>query len=209
MRILIADDHAVVRRGLRQILAAEFPKAAFGEAQNARETVAMVTEQKWDLVVLDITMPGRSGLDALKDLKEVRPKLPVLIMSVHPEDQFAVRVLKAGAAGYLTKDSAPEQLVQAVTKVLAGKKYVSPALAEALATELGKPMRAAPHKRLSDREFEVLRLIGAGQTVKEIGAALSLSIKTLSTYRTRLLLKMNLRTTAELIRYAVRHGLVK
>src|SRR5438309_9792068 len=156
MRILIADDHAVVRHGLKQILADEFKRAEFGEARNGQEVLNRVWKERWDVIVLDITMPGRGGLEVLKEIKKSKPKIPVLVLSMHPEDQFAVRVLKAGASGYMTKESAPEELVGAVKKVLAGGRYVSPALAEKMASYLAIDTPNPPHERLSDREFVVL-----------------------------------------------------
>ena len=208
MHIFIADDHAVVRRGLRQILAEEFPQAEFGEAGTAAAALAQTAKGKWDIVITDVTMPGRSGLDLLKDLKAARPKLPVLVLSVHPEDQFAGRVIKAGAAGYLNKDSAPTLLVAAVRKVLAGGCYVSDAFAQHLAADLRTGADKPPLELLSDREFEVLRHLAAGRQVKEISGELGLSVKTISTYRMRLLKKLDLRTTADLLRYANQHGLL-
>jgi DNA-binding NarL/FixJ family response regulator len=209
MRILLVDDHTVVRRGLRQILEGEYPRAVFGEADNARTALALVAAQQWDIVILDITMPGRSGLDALKDIKQVKPKLPVLILSMHPEDQYAPRVLRAGAAGYLTKDAVVEELVKAVQRITGGGRYVSARFAEWLAGSLQAPTSGERHANLSDREFQVLTLLAGGKTVKEAAAELSLSIKTVSTYRARLLEKLQLRTTAELMRYAVQHRLVE
>ena len=208
-RILIADDHAVVRRGLKQILADEFTKADFGEASNAREALDRIRKEKWDTVVLDITMPGLGGLEALKEIKEARPKLPVLVLSMHLEDQFAVRVLKSGASGYMTKESAPEELVGAVKKVLAGGRYVSPALAEKMASYLAIDTPNPPHERLSDREFVVLRMIASGKTVSRIAVELSLSVKTVSTYRTRILEKMGMMSNAELTHYAIKNQLVE
>ena len=209
MKILITDDHAVLRRGLKQILEDGFGRIQFGEAANASEAVAHVAREHWDLVMLDITMPGRSGLDALKEIKAVKPNMRVLVLSVHSEDQFAVRVLKAGASGFLNKDSAPEELVKAVRKVLGGGRYVSTSLAEKLAMKLDKPGDQLPHQTLSDREFQVLRMIGSGKTVSEIATELSLSVKTVSTYRARILEKMNLNTNAELTRYSFEHKLVE
>lgn len=209
MKILITDDHAVLRRGLKQILEDGFGKIQFGEAANAGEAIAAVAKEAWDLVVLDITMPGRSGLDALKEIKSLKPATRVLVLSVHSEDQFATRVLKAGASGFLNKDSAPEELVKAARKVLAGGRYVSAALAEKLAGTLDKKTAELPHQTLSDREFQVLRMIGSGQTVGEIAVELSLSVKTVSTYRARLLEKMDLHTNAELTRYAFENKLVE
>ena len=208
MKILITDDHAVLRRGLRQILEDGFGKIQFGEAASGSEAIEAVAREHWDLVMLDITMPGRSGLDALKEIKVLKPNMRVLVLSVHSEDQFAVRVLKAGASGFLNKDSAPEELVKAVRKVLAGGRYVGDSLAEKLAGTLEKKGIEFAHELLSDREFQVLRMIGSGQTVSEIGGELSLSVKTVSTYRTRILEKMKLNTNAELTRYAFEHKLV-
>lgn len=209
MRILITDDHAVVRQGLKQILAAEFKKADFGEAGNANEAVRQVTDKPWDVVIMDVTMPGRSGLEALKDIKQLRPKLPVLMLSMHPEDQFAVRILKAGASGYMTKESAPEELVGAVRKVMNGGRYVSPALAEKMASYLSLDVQTAPHERLSDREFLVLRMIASGKPVSVIAKELSLSVKTVSTYRTRILEKTGMTNSAELTHYAIKNNLVE
>jgi two-component system invasion response regulator UvrY len=197
-----------VRHGLRQILADEFKKAVFGEARNATEALDLVWKENWDVVVLDITMPGRSGLDVLREIKKSKPKLPVLVLSMHPENQFAVRVLKRGASGYMTKESAPGELVGAIRKVLAGGRYVSNSLAEKLATYLSSEQKA-PQELLSDREFQVLRLIASGKIVSEIARELSLSVKTISTYRTRILEKMGLRNNAELMHYAMQHQLVE
>ena len=209
MRILIADDHAVVRQGLKQILAAEFKQAVFGEASTGQQTLELVWREPWDVLVLDITMPGQSGLDVLKAVKKSRPRLPVLMLSMHPEDQFAVRMLKSGAAGYMTKESAPAELVGAVQKVVSGGRYVSPALAEKMAAFLALDVQSSPHERLSDREFLVLRLIASGKTVGEIARELSLSVKTVSTYRTRILEKTGLRNSAELTHYAIQNQLVE
>jgi two-component system invasion response regulator UvrY len=210
MKILLADDHAVVRHGLRQILADEFKKAAFGEARNAQEALNLVWKENWDVVVLDITMPGRSGLEVLREIKKSKPKLPVLVLSMHPENQFAVRVLKRGASGYMTKESASEELVGAIRKVLAGGRYVSNSLAEKLATYLSSgENQKAPQETLSDREFQVLRLIASGKMVSEIARELSLSVKTISTYRTRILEKMGMKNNAELMHYAMQHQLVE
>ena len=208
LRLLIVDDHAVVRRGLKDILRDGFPQATFAEARDAAEMMDQLWKHPWDAVILDITMPGRSGLDALKDVKHDCPKTPVLVLSMHNEDQYAVRALKAGAAGYVTKDKAPEELVTAVTKVLAGRKYVSALLAEKLADVLSAPDDQLPHERLSEREFEVLCLLARARTIKEIAAELSLSVKTVSTYHVRLLSKMDMTRDAELVRYAIDHQLV-
>jgi len=209
VKLLLVDDHAVVRAGIRLILSSAFPTATFGEAGTANQALDLLNQQSWDLVITDITMPGRSGLDLLKTIKDARPRLPVLVLSVHAEDQFAIRVIKAGAAGYLNKDSAPAELVGAVKKVLAGGKYVSSTLGEALATGLQTNTTGAQHTSLSDREFEVFRHLAAGKTVKEIAFDLSLSVKTVSTYRSRVLEKMDLHNNADLMRYAVQHGLLE
>src|SRR5436190_1633041 len=210
MRILLADDHAVVRRGLKQILAEDFKRAVFGEARNAQEALDLVWKENWDVIVLDVTMPGRSGLEVLREIKKSRPKLPVLVLSMHPENQFAVRVLKRGASGYMTKESAPEELVGAIRKVLAGGRYVSTSLAEKLANYLsGGETQKSPQEKLSDREFQVLRLIASGKIVSEIAQELSLSVKTISTYRSRILEKMGMKNNAELMHYAMQHQLVE
>jgi DNA-binding NarL/FixJ family response regulator len=209
MRILIADDHAVVRRGLKQILAEAFGRSVFGEATNSQETLERVWKEPWDIVILDLTMPGRSGLDVLKEIKRERPKLPVIILSMHPEDQFAVRLLKAGASGYMTKESAPEELVGAVKKAVAGGRYVSPALAEKLASLIVHDSQTAPHESLSDREFLILRMIASGKPVSAIARDLSLSVKTVSTYRARLLEKMSMSNNSELVHYAFQNQLVE
>lgn len=205
--ILIADDHAVVRRGLIELLTDALPGARFGECESAADTVVAARTGTWDLVVLDLSLPGRSGLDVLKDVKAARPKLPVLILSMYPERQFAVRALKAGAAGYLTKESPPEELVSAVRRVLRGGRYVSASLAERLASEIGGASDKESHERLSDREFQVLRLIASGLSLTAIGEKLSVSVQTVSTYRARLLEKMGMTTNAELTTYVQLHGL--
>ena len=208
LRILLADDHAVVRQGVRQILVDAFAKATFGEAQNAHELLDLVATERWDIVVLDLTMPGGNGLEALKQLKHDQPQLPVLILSMYPEDQYAVRTIRAGAAGYLNKESAPEELVTAIRKVLNGGQYISAAVADELVLHARHEDDQPVHKHLSDREYQVLCLIAAGKEVKEISTELSLSAKTISTYRARLLEKMNLKTNAELTHYAIQNGLV-
>jgi two-component system invasion response regulator UvrY len=208
MRVLIADDHAVVRRGLKAILADDFGKATFGEAKSSQEALAQVQKQDWDIVILDISMPGKNGIELLGDLKQIRPHVPVLILSVYPEEQFARRALRGGAAGYLTKESVPEELVKAVRKVLGGGRYISASLAEKLAWDLGASGDKPLHELLSDREFQVFRMIASGKGVKEIADELGLSVKTVSTYRARILEKTGMRTTAELIRYAIQNHLV-
>ena len=208
IHVLISDDHAILRRGLKEILMRELAGATCGEAENAHEVLEQVQRQHWDLVILDVTMPGPSGVDVLRDLKRLKPKLPVLVLSMHPEDQYGKRMLKAGASGYMNKDVAPDELIKAIQKVLGGGRYVSPALAEKLAVELGEESGRPAHETLSDREFEVLRMLASGKTVSEIAETLHLSVTTVSTYRARILEKMNLTTTAELMHYALRNHLV-
>lgn len=209
MKILLVDDHMLVRQGLKQILADEYPKAIFGEASTATEALQFVHAKKWDLVLLDLTMPGRGGLDVLSELKAVQPGLPILVLSMHPEAEFAVRVLKGGASGYLTKQSAADEMLTAVKKVLAGGRYITAALAEKLATDVALGTSRLPHEELSNREFQTMRLLAAGKSVKEIGEALNLSGKTVSTYRARVLEKLQLKSTVDLARYALEHGLVE
>jgi two-component system, NarL family, invasion response regulator UvrY len=207
LSIFIADDHAIVRQGLKQILSTDSDMIVVGETGNGEEVSAMVQLLKPDVVVLDISMPGKNGLDVLKELKRKHPELPILVLSMHSEDQFAIRCLKAGAAGYVTKESAPEELVGALRKVYKGTKYVSPELAEKLAVRIERDRSDQPHEALSDREYQVLRLIAFGKTVGQISQELSLSVKTVSTYRVRILEKMNMKTNAELTRYAIQHNL--
>ena len=208
IKVLIADDHAVVREGLKQILTGTNEMTVVQEANNGQEVLDKVRAHPVDVVVLDISMPGRSGLDTLMQLKREHPALPVLVLSMHSEDQFAVRILKAGARGFLTKESAPDLLVSALRKVITGGKYISPTLAEKLAFDLKTDNSKAPHEILSDREYEVLCLIALGKSVREIADKLSLSIKTISTYRARILEKMKMRTNAQLTHYGIRNGLV-
>jgi two-component system invasion response regulator UvrY len=208
IRILIADDHAILRRGLKEILMRELDSVTWGEAENGEQVLDQIQRDEWDLLILDITMPGRGGLDVLKNLKALRPRLPVLVLSMHPEDQYGKRVLKAGASGYMNKESAPEELMKAVRKLLGGGRYVSPALAETLASDLSQDTGRPAHETLSDREFEVLRKIASGKTVGQIADELHLSVTTVSTYRARILEKMNMSTTAELMHYALRNHLV-
>lgn len=207
-RILIVDDHEVVREGVKRIFREQPGATEFGEAGAAPEALRCVREQAWDLVVLDLSLGDRSGLELLKVLKQIRPNLPVLILSMHPEEQYARRALKAGAAGYVTKDSSRAELSEAVNKVAAGGKYVTPALAKKLFVDRGRESDRPLHETLSNREFEVMRLLASGKTVTEIAEVLSLSDKTVSTYRTRLLEKTGLRTNAELVRYAIHNKLV-
>jgi DNA-binding NarL/FixJ family response regulator len=206
--ILVCDDHPVVREGLREILSSTEQVDKIGEASDADELFDAVRAQRWDAVVLDIGLPGLSGLDALRQLKQERPRLPVLVLSVHPADQFAVRVLRAGASGYLTKDTAAQELVKAVLAVAAGHKYVTSDVAEQLAAELERPAGRPSHERLSDREYQVLCLLGSGRTVTRAAEDLALSVKTVSTHRANILRKLALQSTAEVIRYALEHRLV-
>jgi two-component system invasion response regulator UvrY len=208
LKILLADDHSVVRQGVKQILSEAFAQATFGEAQNANELLKLVGSERWDVAVLDLAMPGGNGLDTLKQIKQDHPQLPVLILSMFPEDQYAVRTIRAGAAGYLNKESAPEELVQAVRKILRGGVYISASVADELVVHARYEDDQPPHKHLSDREYQVMCLIASGKEVKEISAELVLSAKTISTYRARLLEKMNMKTNAELTHYAVQNGLV-
>ncbi|MBP2680479.1 MAG: response regulator receiver, LuxR family [Candidatus Krumholzibacteriota bacterium] len=209
MRVLIVDDHAIVRKGLEQILADAHKDVVIGEATNAEDAIQLVDQGEWDVVILDISMPGRSGLDALKEMKRIKPAVPVLVLSIHPEEQYATRVLRAGASGYMTKQTAPEELLTAIDKVTAGGKYVSALLAERLASDLETEAgEFPPHKRLSDREYEVLLLIASGHTITEIADKLTLSVKTISTYRARILEKTGLTSNAALVQYAMTYGLV-
>ena len=208
IRILIADDHAILRRGLREILVRELEGVICGEAENAQQVLIQVQSRTWDLVILDITMPGRSGLDLLGELGRLEPRLPVLVLSMHSEDQYGKRVLKAGASGYMIKESAPEELIKAIKKVLSGGRYVSATLAEKLALTLCEDSERPAHEALSSREFEILRMIATGRTVGQIAEELHLSITTVSTYRARILEKMNVGTNADLIRYALHNHLV-
>ena len=206
--ILIADDHAILRRGLKDILVRELCDITWGEAENGQQVLDQVQSHLWDLLILDITMPGRGGLDVLSNVKALRPKLPVLVLSMHPEDQYGTRVLKAGASGYMNKESAPDELIKAVRKLLGGGRYVSPALAEMLAGQLSEDGQLPTHESLSDRELEVLLRIASGRTVSQIAEELHLSVPTVSTYRARILEKLHMTTTAELMRYALRNRLV-
>ncbi|NOT61835.1 MAG: response regulator transcription factor [Acidobacteria bacterium] len=206
-KIIIADDHAIVRSGLRQILSNEPDLEVAGEAQSGAEVLELIRKGSWDVLVLDIGLPGRSGVEVLRDVKRECPKLPVLILSVYPEDQYAVRAIKAGAAGYLNKDSAPDELVKAIRKVLRGGKYISEAVADRLIMALDEDADLPPHELLSDREYQVLCMIASGQTLSEIAEAIALSPKTISTYRARLLEKMRMNNNAELTHYAIKHNL--
>src|SRR5688572_15077699 len=207
MKILIVDDHIVLRQGLKQVLSDGLEKAEFGEAGNTGEALDQLAKKRWDILVLDINLPGRSGLEVLHESRERFPKLPVLVLSSAPEEQLAVRVLKAGASGYLNKQTAPEELVEAVRKLSAGGRYIGPRLAERLAAELARSEKV-PHEQLSDREFQVMQLLAAGQSLKEIADELSLSVKTISTFRGRILSKLKLDNNVELAHYAREHGLL-
>jgi len=209
IRALIADDHAVLRRGLADVLSEDREIVVRGEAGSCREVLAKLRQGEWDVVVLDLNFPDGNGLDLLREIKRERPKLPVLILTIASEDQYAVRALRSGASGYLTKESAPEELVQAVRKVVAGGRYVSPKLAERLAVMIDRDAEQPPHDQLSEREFQVFRLLASGRAVSQVAEELHLSVKTVSTYRARVLEKMNLRTNAELTVYAVRNHLVE
>jgi DNA-binding NarL/FixJ family response regulator len=208
MNILIGDDHSVVRRGLRTILSDAFPSAEIEEASDGVELLKKALQQDWSIIISDISMPGKSGIEVVKELREIKPKQQVLILSVHAPEQYAVRTLKAGAAGYLTKESATEELVKAVQHIMGGRKYITPEVAEMLVNihsdETGIKQ---PHETLSDREFEVLKLIASGKTVSEIAEILSLSIHTISTYRSRILEKMRMKNNAELTKYAITNSL--
>lgn len=209
INVLIVDDHAIVRRGLRQILAGIADMTVDGEASNGMEALEQVRRGSCDVVLLDISMPGLNGIDLLKRIRHERPALPVLILSMHGEDQFAVRALRAGASGYLTKESAPELLVAAIRKAAGGGKHISAGLAERLAGELDSARARPVHDLLSDREHQILRLIVAGNSLTEIAAQLSLSVKTVSTHKSRMMQKMNIRNNAELIQYAIEHKLTE
>jgi DNA-binding NarL/FixJ family response regulator len=207
IRILIADDHGIVRKGLIQILNKEYPFAQIVEVSSAEELIREVIRSDWDVVISDLDMPGRGGMDALQQIKQLKPRLPVLILSFHSEEHYATRVLKAGASGYLKKDLAPDELVTAINKVIAGKKYISPVVAEKLANEYDLAGNKPPHEHLSDREFDVFRLLAAGKSITEIAGIVSLSPSTISTYRSRILLKMNMKSNADLTLYVLENKL--
>lgn len=208
MRILIADDHAIVRRGLVEILLEAFPSAFIEEVGDADTLFEKTTEGEWDVIISDLMMPGRSALEALQQIKQYSPRIPVLILSMHPEEQYATRVLKAGASGYINKDVAPKELVNAVQRIMQGRKYITPSVAEKLANDLDSNTDKDPHESLSDREFDVMKQLAAGKSVSDIAALLSLSPNTISTYRGRIMEKMNMKTNAELTRYALENGLI-
>src|ERR1043166_6928204 len=208
IKVVVVDDHAVVREGLKRIVSESGGMTVTGEAADGHEALRVIKSEPCDVVLLDITMPNKSGLDVLKELHAESPRLPVLVLSMHPEDQYAMRVLRAGAAGYVYKKSAPAKLVQAIRKVVRGGKYVSPTLAEKLVYDLGTQSDKAPHEILSDREYQVLCMIASGKTVTQIAEALALSVKPISTYRVRILEKLQMNNNAEITRYAIKEGLV-
>lgn len=208
IKVLIADDHAVVRRGIRQILSEDSFIQVLGEAANSDEIMEQLYDQEWDILILDLIMPGKNGLDSLIEIKQRKPDLKVLVLSMHPEEEIAIRALKTGAAGYLNKDSVPSELIRAVRKIHAGGRYISGSLAESIFMSINKDMSPEPHKELSEREFQVLCLIASGNTLSDIAQELSISVKTVSTYRTRVLEKMAMKTNVELTHYAIKHKLV-
>jgi DNA-binding NarL/FixJ family response regulator len=208
-RVLIADDHEIVRDGLRDILTTRLGKVAVSEAKDAGEAINLLIKEDWDLVLLDINMPGRSGLEVLEEAKRLRPKTPVLVLTAYPEEQFAVRAFKLGASGYINKQSVSDELIIAVKRVLAGGKYVTASLAERLASRLGATGDKASHEALSNRELQVLRLIAVGKSMKDVADEMALSEKTVATYRTRISDKTGLKTNVEIARYALKHGLVE
>lgn len=208
IRVLVVDDHAIFREGVKQILDDVLDIQVEGEASNGRDALDLVLRDEWDVMLMDLSMPEGGGLETLRQVRTIRPKLPVLILSMYPETQYAVRVLKAGAAGYLNKDAAPDELVSAIRKVAEGRKYVTPEVAERLITQLGPHPTLLPHEALSEREFQVMRLLASGKTVSEISDELALSVKTISTYRARILEKMGMGSNAELTRYALENRLV-
>ena len=209
IRVLVADDHPVVRIGLREILTQQRDIAVLGEAGTGAEVCKLVAQKAWDVIVLDVTLPDRSGLDVLKEIKRERPKLPILILSAYPEEEYAVRALRAGAAGYVTKKASPEDLVRAVRRLAQGLRYMSPAAAEELIGALGNGLDQAPHERLSDREYQVLCLLGSGKSVGQIAQELERSVKTISTYRARILEKMEMQSNAQLVHYVLQRRLAE
>jgi two-component system, NarL family, invasion response regulator UvrY len=209
LKILLTDDHALIRRGLKHVVLEAFGNADIGEAQNAEDALDQIRKRDWDVVLMDITMPGRSGIDILRDIQLARPALPVLILSMHGEEEFGRRVLKAGAAGFIAKQSAPDELVKAIRKVLAGGRYISGSLAERLASDVAAHTEKPLHESLSNREFQVMCMFASGKTNGLVAQALSLSVKTITTYRSRILEKMNLKNNAELTHYAIKNRLVE
>jgi len=208
IRLLIVDDHEIVRRGLKEIFANSFPELIVGEAETSQTALELLMKQEWDLMLLDINIPGRSGLEVLEEAKRLRPRTPVLVLSAYPEEEFAIRSLKLGASGYLNKSLGADEMLSAARKVLAGGKYVTASLAEKLAVALGSDVQQTPHESLSSRELQVLRMVASGRTIKEIAAEMALSEKTVGTYRARIAKKMGLSSNVELTRYALQHRLV-
>ena len=209
VKIIIADDHPIVRAGMKQIISEAADLVVAAEAHDGRQLLSKIRQEQYDIVILDITMPHMDGLDVLKQLKIEKPKIPVIVLSVHPEDQYALRVLKAGASGYVTKASAPDELIKAIRKVSRGGKFISPVIAEKLVFQLDTDFKEMPHETLSDREYQVLCLLASGKTVTDIASELALSVKTVSTYRVRILEKMDMKNNAELIHYAIQNKLVE
>ena len=209
IKMIIADDHAIVREGLKQIVAEEKDMLVCGEAENASDLMELLNKEQWSIVVLDINMPGKSGLEALKDIKQIYPNLPVLILSMFSEDQYGLRAIKAGASGYLKKVSAPTELVVAIRKIVSGRKYINPSLAEKLAENLGNDKNNYLHEKLSDREYQIMCNIALGKSAEEIAVELALSINTVYTYRNRILEKMSMKSNVELTQYAVQNKLIE
>jgi two-component system, NarL family, invasion response regulator UvrY len=209
IRIVVADDHAIVRQGLRQVLNAEGDFEVTGEASSYGEVMQLLRREGCDVLILDVAMPGRNGIDTLKQVKQDWPRLPVLVLSMYPEDQYAFRALKAGASGYLTKQAAADQIVAAIRTISRGRRYITPELAEELAKNLDRDVDTPPHELLSDREFQTMKLLAAGRTLQQIGETLALSPKTVSVYRARVMAKLKLATNAELTRYALERGLLE
>ncbi|HLX46066.1 MAG TPA: response regulator transcription factor [Bryobacteraceae bacterium] len=209
IRVLVADDHPLLRSALKQVISQEPDLTVAGEAEDSEQVLQKIEEKPYDFVILDLSMPGRGGLDVLREIRRLKPNLPVLVLSMYPEEQFAVRAIRAGANGYLSKDCAPAEVIRAIHRISTGKKYVSAGLAEMLANALDSKSDQMAHENLSNREFQVLCKIGAGRTVSQIAQEMALSVKTVSTYRTRVLEKMHMTTSAELVRYAITKGLVR
>ncbi len=208
IKIFIADDHPLIRKGIKEIFEEEIDIKVIGDAAYPHEVLEGLKKLEPDVLITDLSMPGRSGLDLISDIKQLFPKLPVLVLTMHPEDRFAVRALKAGAFGYLTKDAKPEEIIKAVRQVVTGRKYITPSLAEMLATEIDRDITKMPHELLSDREFQIMQLVASGKKVSEIAEKLSISIRTVNTYRARVMNKMNMKTNADLTLYAVENNLI-
>jgi DNA-binding NarL/FixJ family response regulator len=209
VKILIGDDHSVVRNGVMKSLSAKFPEVEFGEASNAADVLRLVDEDNWNLIILDINMPGRSGLEALREIKEYHPEIPVIIFSMYPEDQFAVRAIKSGASAYLTKDISSKELTEAIKKILSGERYISPSITDLITNELRDYHKGSGHEILSDREYQVFLLIAKGKSVSIVALELSLSVKTISVYRANILKKMNIKNNSEITYYAFKNNLVE